>query len=180
MRLEENSFKKGIDNKVSGIKLGIFLDILRNEVTSIDNVKGIAVSKEISELRMLAKSLLLYAQAHFKQEKEKAEPSESLAGTYEEMYSNWRNKVEEAVGQNNVLVSFVNMCNLQYMFAEIADETAIGTFNIMEKYNPDCLEENVRLFDVCLQKYEEVYKKAGIEVKRFENVEEFVTEYLKI
>ena len=28
----------------------------------------------------------------------------------------------------------------------------------MEEYNPDCLEDNVRLFDKCLQKYQEVYK----------------------
>lgn len=44
------------------------------------------------------------------------------------------------------------------MLIEISDEVAIGTYNIMEEYNPDCLEENVRLFDACLQKYEEVYK----------------------
>lgn len=51
-------------------------------------------------------------------EKDKKEPSESLAGTYEETYSNWRNKVEEAAEQNNVFASFINMCNLQYIFTE--------------------------------------------------------------
>ena len=48
-------------------------------------------------------------------EKEKKEPSESLTGTYEEIYSNWRNKVEEAAEQNNVFASFMNTCNLQYI-----------------------------------------------------------------
>ena len=50
--------------------------------------------------------------------KNKKEPYESLAGTYEETYSNWRNKVEEAAEQNNVFASFMNMCNLQYIFTE--------------------------------------------------------------
>ncbi len=113
------------------------------------------------------------------QEKDKEEPSASLLGTYEEMYSNWRNKVEEAAEQNSVFASFMNMCNLHYMFAEISSEAAIGTYNIMEEYNPDCLEDNVSLFDTCLQKYESVYKTAGIAVKRFPGVDEFVVDYLE-
>ena len=106
------------------------------------------------------------------------EPSQDLTGTYEEMYSNWRNKVAEAAKQDNAVASFINMCNFYYMVAEIGDEVEIGNFNIMELYNPDCLQDNVELFDMCLQKYEDVYKSAGIEVKRFSNVDVFVTNYL--
>lgn len=145
----------------------------------VDNIKGIVTSKDVYELRTLSKSLLLYAEKYLKQEKVKAEPSESLAGTYEETYSNWRNKVEEAAVQNNAFASFMNMCNLQYMFAELSSEFAIGAYNIMEEYNPDCLEDNVRLFDKCLQKYEEVYKTAGIDIKRFSSVDEFIVDYLQ-
>lgn len=49
----------------------------------------------------------------------------------------------------------------------------------MEEYNPDCLEYNVRLFDKCLQKYQEVYKTVVLEIKRFSSVDEFVADYLK-
>lgn len=145
----------------------------------IDNLKSIVASKDVSELRRLSKCLLLYTEKHIKRGEVKAEPSESLAGTYEETYSNWRNKVEEAATQSNAFASFMNMCNLQYMFAEISSEYAIGTYNIMEEYNPDCLEYNVGLFDRYLKKYEEVYKIAGIEIKRFSSVDEFVEDYLK-
>lgn len=145
----------------------------------VDNVKSIASSKDVLELRTLSKSLLLYAEGHLKQEKEKEEHFENLSGTYEEMYSNWRNKVEEAAKQNNVFASFMNMCNLYYVFVEILSEAAIGTYNIMEEYNPDCLEDNVSLFDTCLQKYESVYKTAGIAIKRFRDVDEFVADYLE-
>ena len=96
----------------------------------------------------------------------------------EEMYSNWRNKVAEAAEQDNAVASFMNLCNFHYMIAEIGDEVEIGNFNIMEEYNPDCLQDNVELFDMCLQKYEDVYKSAGIEVKRFSNVDVFVANYL--
>lgn len=144
----------------------------------VDNIKGIVVSKDVSELRALAKSLLLYTESYTRQEKDKKEPSEELWGTYEEIYSNWRNKVEEALEHNDVFASFMNMCNLHYMLAELSSEVAIGTYNIMKEYNPDCLEDNVRLFDACLQRYEEVYKTVGIEIKRFTSVDEFVADYL--
>ncbi len=143
-----------------------------------DNMKKISASKSVSELRVLAKNLLLYVERHVQQERQKEEPAEGLAGTYEEMYSNWRNKVEEAAGNNDVFSSFMNMCNLQYMFSEIMSEVNIGTCDIMEAYNPDNLEDNIRIYDDCLEKYETVYEKAGIAVKRFANVEEFVVEYL--
>lgn len=135
------------------------LESLPINETFADNIKGIVTSKSVSELRTLSKSLLLCAEKHVQQGKDREEPSESLAGSYEEIYSNWRNKVEEAAKRNNVFASFMNMCSLQCMFEELSSEFAIGTYNVMEEYNPGCLEENVILFDKCLQKYEEVYKK---------------------
>ena len=64
------------------------------------------------------------------------------------------------------------------MFWDISAEVNIGTYNIMEEYNPDDLEDNIRIYDKYLKKYEEVYKKAGIMVKRFLDVDAFVTDYL--
>ena len=68
----------------------------------IDSIKSVVSSTDVSELRALAKSLMLYAEGYTRQVKEKKEPSKDLCGTYEEMYSNWRNKVEEAAEKNNV------------------------------------------------------------------------------
>lgn len=142
-------------------------------------IREIACSQETAELRVLTKRLLLYAQQHMKREHEKSEPSKDLAGTYEEIYSNWRNKVAEAAEQTNVLAAFVNLCNLQYMLDELSDTFAIGPYKVMAEYHPDCLEENVRLFDRCLQQYEAVYQTAGIAIKRFPDVDAFVADYLQ-
>ena len=72
----------------------------------------------------------------------------------------------------------MNMCNLHYMFAEISSDIDIGTFNILEAYNPDCLEKNIELFDTCLKEYEKAYKAAGILVRHFSSVDAFVEDYL--
>lgn len=144
----------------------------------IHTIQKIVVSKEISELRDLLKHLILYAESHIRQEKNKSEPTEALSGTYEEMYSNWRNKVEEAAKNNNIFAAYMNMCSLNLMFSEISDGVEIGSFNIMDEYCPDSLENNTRIFDQYLQKYEEVYKRAGISIKHFADIDEFVANYL--
>ena len=155
------------------------LSALPLESIFIDRIRGIVASKDVLVIRVLLKELLLYTEKYICQKKEKQEPSGALTGTYEEMYSNWRNKVEEAARQGNVFASYMNMCNFHYMLAGISAEVAIEDYNIMKAYNPDCLEDNIKLFDACLQRYAEVYKTAGISIMRFSNVDEFVADYLE-
>ena len=47
----------------------------------------------------------------------------------------------------------------------------------MDEYNPESLAENIETFDKYLQKYEQAYMRAGISVKRFADVDEFVESY---
>ena len=141
-------------------------------------IQKVVTCKEIFELRDLLKHLILYTENHTRQEKSKAAPSEALRGTYEEMYSNWRNKVEEAAKNNNVFASYMNMCSLQFMLSEIAQDVEIGTFRVMDEYNTERLADNTEIFDRNLQKYEQVYKQAQISVKSFADVDEFVASYL--
>ncbi len=142
-------------------------------------INQIAASKDVAGVRVLLRELLTRVERHVHQEASKEEPSQSLWGTYEEMYSNWRNKVEEAADSNNAFASYVNLCNLHLMFSEIADGVNIGTYDIMGEYNPDCLEDNVALFDKYLDKYAQVYKQAGIEIRSFADVDAFVADYLR-
>ena len=155
------------------------LSELPMESIFIEKIMRIVTSKDVIEIRHSLKNLLLYSEGYMRQEKEKQAPSESLSGTYEEMYSNWRNKVEEAARHNNVFASFMNMCNFQYMLSGISSEISIEEFHVMEAYNPDCLEDNVKLFDSCLEQYKKAYKEAGISVKHFSSVDEFAADYLK-
>lgn len=144
-----------------------------------DNMRKIAASKDVSEIRDLLRSLLLYAEEYTHQKKQKEEPSAVLTGTYEELYSNWRNKVEEAADNSDVFSCFVNMCCFNYMLSDISAEFNIGDYNVMDKYNPENLTDNVRLYDTYLMEYEKVCNKAGIKIKRFSDVDAFVAAYLE-
>ena len=112
--------------------------------------------------------------------KKKERPSaENLRGTYEEMYSNWKNKMAEAAGRDDVYSSFMNLLSLQWMFYEITESIAVDGFEIMDKFNPKNLEENVDVFDQALNKYLAEYGKVGICPRHFESVAEFIESYNK-
>ena len=140
--------------------------------------KRIAACKSVFELRELMKVLILSAEAHTRRQMPKAMPSEILAGTYEEMVSNWRNKVEEAAKHGDSFASFMNMCSLHLMLREISGSVKMETFDGMEAYRTDSLAANVEAFDRCLEQYEKVYQQAGIGVKRYRDVDAFVDAYL--
>jgi aconitase B len=154
------------------------LETLSLDEVFVQTIQRTVACKEVFELRDLLKALIIYVESHTRQENNKAAPSEALKGTYEEMYSNWRNKVEEAAKNNNAFASFMNMCSLQFMLSEIAQDVEIGSFCVMDEYNTDSLADNTEIFDRNLQKYEQVYKQAQISVKRFADVDEFVASYL--
>ena len=107
--------------------------------------------------------------------KKKVLPSaENLRGTYEEMYSNWKNKMTEAAGGDDVYSSFMNLLSLQWMFYEIAECIAVDGFEIMDKFKPKNLEGNVDVFDQALNKYHAEYEKVGICPRHFESMTEFI------
>lgn len=112
--------------------------------------------------------------------KKKELPSaENLSGTYEEMYSNWKNKMSEAADRDDVYSSFMNLLSLQYMFHEIAEGIAVDDFEIMDQFNPNNLAENTDVFNKALSSYLSEYEKAGICPKRYKNVAEFAADYCK-
>ena len=151
------------------------------ELTFLENMRKISKSKDVTELQNLMKSLILYVEDYTLRKKELQEPSvDSISGSYEEMYSNWRNKVEEAAIAGDTFSTFINMCSLQCMISEIASEVAIEAYDIMEVYDADCLENNIKIYDEFLTEYEKVYEKAGLTVNRFSDVDDFVAGYTKV
>ena len=143
----------------------------------ICKIKQIAQARGISQLRELCGQCLLLVQAQLQQNKVRKIPSADLAGTYEEMYSNWRNKVVKAAEDGDVFGSFANLCGLHGMLADLAAAYDISEQDVMREYDPDQLARNVEVFERNLSAYERVYEKAGIRVKCYKDVDAFVKEY---
>lgn len=143
------------------------------------NIMRIVKAKNYIELGVnlatLFKSVMRFTDRRTKKE----EPTkEKLSGTYEESYSNWRNKMREAACRKDAFSSFMNLASLQFMLEEIGAENDIPKFRVLEEFDASDLDKNARSFDEVLEEYRQEYVKLGMEVKSFKSVEEFVKDYV--
>ncbi len=167
-------FKKGTKRALDELRL---LKLPFDLETVIMDIIG---AETVEKIREKLKELMALTNDYLRVPKEKELPSEvNLRGTYEEMYSNWKNKMPEAAAGDDIYSSFMNLLSLQHMFHEIAEGIAVDDIEIMDKFNPKNLEENVRVFDKALSNYLAAYEKAGICPKRYGNVTEFAEDYCK-
>lgn len=147
-----------------------------------EEIRRIARSKEAAEIRESARSILLTVQdlVHPMGPLRQVTPeiADELRGTYEEMFSNWRNKVEEAAENGDAFAAFMNMNCFSEMLSDITGGLAVDPIDVMGQFDPDCLSNNVSLYDRCLEQVEELYRKAGMEVVRYRDADDFVCHYL--
>ena len=167
-------FRKGTKSALDELKqLGLPFDLETRILAVIQAETVEKIRAELTEVFVLTNG---YLQVPKKKERPSAQ---NLRGTYEEMYSNWKNKMAEAAGRNDVYSSFMNLLSLQWMFYEIAECIAVDGFEIMDKFNPKNLEENADVFDQALNKYLAEYEKVGICPRHFESMTEFAEDYNK-
>ena len=142
-------------------------------------IRKVILSDELPAIREALTDLLRTVQAHCTPPSQKEPPTKAnLAGTYEEMVSNWRNKMGEAAERQDVFASFMNLVSLQCMLDDIAADVGIAPIDAFDGYSPTDLQKNQRAFDAALESYRKECEKIGLAPKVFANVEEFVARYL--
>ena len=167
-------FRKGTKRALDELKqLGLPFDLETR-------ILAVIQAETVEKIRAELTKIFVLTDGYLQVPKKKKLPSaENLRGTYEEMYSNWKNKMTEAAGRDDVYSSFMNLLSLQWMFYEIAECIAVDDFEIMDKFSPKNLEENVDVFNQALNKYLAEYGKVGICPRHFESMTEFVEDYEK-
>lgn len=165
-------FRMGVKRtfeEVSALGLPFDMDAMVTEV-----IRGTSVE----EIRTALTKLMQCVREHLKEpiQKEKASAA-NLKGTYEEMFSNWRNKMGEAAQRGDLFSSFMNMESFCFMLKEIAEGVDIPEWNTMDGFDPRDLQKNGETFDRILAQYREEYQKAGMEPKIFPNVDAFLAQY---
>lgn len=168
-------FKKGVKRTFEELES---LNIPFNMEVKVMNVIRAETNTEI---RNGLTDLMKAMQAYLLFPHEKNTPNrDNISGTYEEMFSNWRNKMQEASDRRDLFSSFMNMVSFQRMINEIAENVAVNEFEIMNSFDPRNLEKNLKVFDNTLDRYLEEYCKAGISPKHFANMNDFLVNYLEM
>jgi len=161
------------------------LEVLQTSPAKLcDMIEAVVRSETVEELQQNLIPLLRETQETFRQKKaetaaEKAKPSaQNLTGTYEEFYSNWRNKFPLAVETGDRHLAFMSLNCANSMFEEIAAETEIGVYDLMKDYDPKQPERIAAAYVAETDRFLEEYEKAGLTAEHYDGVEVFCEAYL--
>lgn len=110
---------------------------------------------------------------------EKSVPTkDNLKGTYEEIWSNWRNKIQYAAKHNNILLAFSSGVNCQEFYDEMHSELGTPSINLMKHFQPNDLDSFVNAFNEAMELYKENYDSLEMEVATYDSINEFRKSYL--
>ena len=169
-----NYFRKGVKRTFEELK------VLNLSFDMEEKVMDVIRAETVDAIRNQLTELIRTVQACLRVPNEKATPGpHNLSGTYEEIFSNWRNKMQEANDRKDLFSSFMNMVSFQFMLSEIAEDIEVTPLNVMEHFDPRRTEKNLDVFDSALRSYLEEYQKAGMQPKRFANVDAFLAQYFE-
>ncbi len=107
--------------------------------------------------------------------KPEIERPEEITGTYEEMISNWRNKMYLAAKEDNAYLSFNSMGGMAAMLCEDLGRTE---YDVMGGYNPEDLQQSAENYDRIIDEYRKEYDEKSIKAKIYPTIEVWAEEYV--
>jgi hypothetical protein len=103
---------------------------------------------------------------------------ESIEGTYEEIVSNWRNKMYLAAHTNDAYLALMTMTSCQGFYDEFATEYNIDRGRLFEGFRIDDLSRSAEQFETAMEYYRHLYTQVGKPVKFYPSIEAFEEAYL--
>jgi hypothetical protein len=140
-------------------------------------------AESVEEMKNSSTRLMRAVKEFAKQMKDKVvskkEISEAdIKGTYEEIYSNWRNKMYHAVDRDDAYLSLMTAASCQGFYDEMYGEYNIDRIDLMNNITKNSLTLSAKAFDDAMEEYKKNYKKVNAEVKYYKDLDEFERKYL--
>ncbi len=103
---------------------------------------------------------------------------DDLRGTYEEIWSNWKNKIHYAAKHGDVLLAFATGVSCQDFYNEMQKEHGTAFIDLMEHFQADALDTFANAFEEAMELYRQEYEKLGMRVLEYRSVDAFRKDYL--
>ncbi len=149
-----------------------------------ENYFALINAQNVSAIRQSAKLLLKGAHSLIEaaESEAPAKPpitAQALEGSYEEICSNWRNKVYRAAEKGDRYLALMSMASCQVFYQEMAERYDIPSFNLFTRFTPEDLQQAVQDFERVMQEYKTLYDRENTPVCRYDNIESFISDYLR-
>ena len=104
---------------------------------------------------------------------------DSLRGTYEEIFSNWRSKMYLAAHTDDAYLALMTMASCQEFYDEFATEYNVDRVRLFEGFQIDDLSHSAERFDAAMEYYRCLYARLGEPVRSYSSIEAFEKAYLE-
>jgi hypothetical protein len=141
------------------------------------------MAANVEETREISTTLMKAVKEFVKQMKDKVitkkEISEAdIKGTYEEIYSNWRNKMYHAVSRDDAYLSLMTAASCQEFYDYMYSKYNIERVDLMANITPLSLTLSAEKFDNAMEEYKRNYERLSLDIKYYEDLDEFERKYL--
>ena len=148
-----------------------------------EEIAAVAAAKDLASLREALTLLMQDVQHCFSWERELLQRTAgsavgSIAGTYEEMVSNWRGKMRLAAENGDPHLAFLSLASLQGMLDDLHASAGVGEYDAFSVYHPENLLKTAEELDLFLAEYAKEYRRAGLTVRRYPDIDAFTEDYL--
>lgn len=178
--LNKTYFRRGSRHRLEELDA-----LARKPENLVSRIEDILTADSAAALKEALVLLMRQTQDVFRQAAASVAPAKRpadagiLSGTYEEMFSNWRNKLALAAETGDRHLAYMSLVNCAGMLKDISDEAEIGSYDPMFLYDPQDLPGTSARFDAMLVEYLREYRKVGLTAKRFPDAQAFVRAYLE-
>lgn len=108
----------------------------------------------------------------------KVPTKDNIKGSYEEVYSNWKNKIKYAADHKDVLLAFSSGFSCQNFYDEYREECGTVCIDLMKHFDANNLDSFATAFGEAMQLYKEEYEKLGMPVLTYDSMDAFRKDYL--
>lgn len=102
-----------------------------------------------------------------------------VRGTYEEIYSNWRNKMRLAARERDPHLALATMSSCQEFYDWIAVEYSVERIRLFDGFRIDDLHGAAERFNCAMEEYRRLYGMVGETVKSYAGIDAFEKDYLQ-
>lgn len=148
------------------------------------NYWNVICAKSIDEIRRASRTLLqsileLYNELQQKYTDQPVPTYDNLAGTYEELWCNCRNKVIASADKKDASYAFYTALSAQELFDEMTASRGTRKFDLMQYFDAANLDLFKDKFLQAMDGYLEEYRRAGRKVQQYNTFEELYASYMK-
>lgn len=166
---------KRIPEEISAMEyLPIDFNMLYSKLIKADSVEE--AKEAATRLMKAVKEFVKQMKAKVTVKKDISEAD--IRGSYEEIYSNWRNKMYHAANRDDAYLSLMTAASCQQFYDDMYSQYNINRIDLMKNITPYNLTLSAEEFDNAMEQYKKNYESIGLDIKYYKDLEEFERQYL--